>query len=135
MEAGAVVDEFEIPGMGQVVARHTRTKTPDGGVTWACTFTVVASGVSDLAVVHRLSAPSLAEARRSVRQAVEFLTGHTPLGPEAPDPARPEALPPTRPPRNRRATDRDDAGRVPDFNTLVDGAPRFPVFDFSRPEP
>jgi hypothetical protein len=38
-------------------------------------FTVVASGNSDLAVVHRLSAPTLAEARRSVRHAVEFLAG------------------------------------------------------------
>jgi hypothetical protein len=40
-------------------------------------FTVVASGNSDLAVVHRLSAPTLAEARRSVRHAVEFLAGRS----------------------------------------------------------
>jgi hypothetical protein len=38
-------------------------------------FTVIASGNADLAVVHRLSAPTLAEARRSVRHAVEFLAG------------------------------------------------------------
>lgn len=69
-----MVDEFDLPGIGQVVARHTRMKTPEG-VTWACMFTVVASGNADLAVVHRLSAPSLAEARRSVRNAVEFLAG------------------------------------------------------------
>ena len=56
-----------MPGIGQVVARHTRTRTPDGGVTWACMFTVVADGASDLAVVHRLSAPTLAEARRKGR--------------------------------------------------------------------
>jgi hypothetical protein len=74
VEAGAVVDEFDLPGIGQVVARHTRMKTPEG-VTWACMFTVVASGNADLAVVHRLSAPSLAEGRRSVRNAVEFLAG------------------------------------------------------------
>jgi hypothetical protein len=82
VEAGAVVDEFDLPGIGQVIARHTRIKTADAD-TWACMFTVVASGNSDLAVVHRLSAPSLAEARRSVRNAVEFLAGrpvtNTPL--------------------------------------------------------
>jgi hypothetical protein len=75
VEAGAVVDEFDLPGIGAVVARHIRTKTPDGGVTWACMFTVVAPGTSDLSVVHRLSAPTLAEGRRSVRHAVEFLAG------------------------------------------------------------
>jgi hypothetical protein len=74
VEAGAVVDEFDLPGIGQVVARHTRMKTADAD-NWACMFTVVASGNSDLAVVHRLSAPTLAEARRSVRNAVEFLAG------------------------------------------------------------
>lgn len=74
VEAGAVVDEFDLPGIGQVVARHTRTKTADA-VTWACMFTVVAAGDSQLAVVHRLSAPTLAEARSSVRHAVEFLAG------------------------------------------------------------
>jgi len=42
---------------------------------WACTFTVVAPGNSDLSVVHRLTAPSLAEARRGVRNATEFLAG------------------------------------------------------------
>ena len=76
VEAGAVVDEFDLPGIGQVVARHTRTKTADT-VSWACMFTVVASGNSDLAVVHRLSAPTLAEGRRSVRHAVEFLAGRS----------------------------------------------------------
>jgi hypothetical protein len=74
VEAGAVVDEFDLPGIGQVVARHTRLRASDADG-WACMFTVVASGNSDLAVVHRLSAPTLAEARRSVRHAVEFLAG------------------------------------------------------------
>jgi hypothetical protein len=74
VEAGAVVDEFDLPGIGQVVARHTRIRTADAD-TWACMFTVVASGNAELAVVHRLSAPTLAEARRSVRNAVEFLAG------------------------------------------------------------
>jgi hypothetical protein len=82
VEAGAVVDEFDLPGIGRVVARHTRTKTADV-VSWACMFTVVASGDSQLAVVHRLSAPTLAEARSSVRHAVEFLAGRA--GNVAPD--------------------------------------------------
>jgi hypothetical protein len=76
VEAGAVVDEFDLPGIGQVVARHTRLRASESDG-WACMFTVVASGNSDLAVVHRLSAPSLAEARRSVRHAVEFLAGRS----------------------------------------------------------
>ncbi|MGH8891540.1 MAG: hypothetical protein ACRDV3_17485 [Acidothermaceae bacterium] len=75
VEAGAVVDEFDLPGIGHVVARHTRTRTPDGGVTWACMFSIAAPGTSDLSVVHRLSAPNLAEGRRSVLHAVEFLSG------------------------------------------------------------
>jgi hypothetical protein len=82
VEAGAVVDEFDLPGIGQVVARHTRMKTGDD-VSWACMFTVVASSNADLAIVHRLSAPTLAEARRSVRHAVEFLAGRTVASPLA----------------------------------------------------
>jgi hypothetical protein len=76
VEAGAVVDEFDLPGIGQVVARHTRLRASESEG-WACMFTVVASGNADLAVVHRLSAPTLAEARRSVRHAVEFLAGRS----------------------------------------------------------
>lgn len=76
VEAGAVVDEFDLPGIGQVVARHTRLRASESDG-WACMFTVVASGNADLAVVHRLSAPTLAEARRSVRHAVEFLAGRS----------------------------------------------------------
>lgn len=81
VEAGAVVDEFDLEGIGRVVARHARTKDDDG-VVWACMFTVVATGNSDLAIVHRLSANSLAEARRSVRQAVEFLAGRAAAAPK-----------------------------------------------------
>jgi len=134
VEAGAVVDEFELPGIGQVVARHSRTRTPDGGVTWACMFTVVADGAADLAVVHRLSAPSLAEGRRSVRHAVEFMTGRAMVGPATVGPDKPDAPAVDAPAvkfnatnhPSRRATDRrrddlrrDDASRVP----------RIPVFD------
>jgi hypothetical protein len=87
VEAGAVVDEFDLPGIGQVVARHTRTKTADT-VSWACMFTVVASSDSQLAVVHRLSAPTLAEARASVRHAVEFLAGRAATATPARGPSR-----------------------------------------------
>lgn len=105
MEAGAVVDEFDLPGIGQVVARHTRLRASDSDG-WACMFTVVASGNSDLAVVHRLSAPTLAEARRSVRHAVEFLAGRSGVSTKT-DP------------------NRSDMNRivVPAFPTLVDRAP------------
>jgi hypothetical protein len=138
VEAGAVVDEFELVGIGQVVARHTRTKTPDGGVTWACMFTVVANSASDLAVVHRLSAPSLAEARRSVRQAAEFLASRAmyapPSVPSVPSGSSGSSVPsapsvtPAGPPR-RRATDRRAE--------LTAQAPSVPVFDlpsFGLPE-
>jgi hypothetical protein len=117
VEAGAVVDEFAMPGIGQVVARHTRTRTPDGGVTWACMFTVIADGASDLAVVHRLSAPTLAEARRNVRNSIEFMVGRAmgaPAFESSGTSVSPSGLP------RRRATDKlsDDGG-----------APRIPVFD------
>ncbi len=105
VEAGAVVDEFDLPGIGQVVARHTRLRASDSDG-WACMFTVVASGNSDLAVVHRLSAPTLAEARRSVRHAVEFLAGRSGVSTKT-DP-------------NRSDTKRIV---VPAFPTLVDRAP------------
>jgi hypothetical protein len=115
VEAGAVVDEFAMAGIGQVVARHTRTRTPDGGVTWACMFTVVADGASDLAVVHRLSAPTLTEARRNVRNAIEFMAGRAMT-----------AAPPVEPatPPRRRATD-----KLSDKLSDDVGVPRIPVFD------
>ena len=151
VEAGAVVDEFDLPGIGQVVARHSRTRTPDGGATWACVFTVVATGTSDLSVVHRLSAPTLAEGRRSVRHAVEFLAGRgiapvrseqSGVGGDRPD-AGPstDALPAGQirvgsmhP--SRRATDRggsvgvrDTGARGTQFRPLVDSLPRTPTFE------
>lgn len=110
VEAGAVIDEFDLRGVGQVVARYVRTKAPDGSVRWACTFTVVALGTTDLAVVHRLSASSLAEARRSVRHAVEFLAGRAPATPE---------------PRDQPA----DRYRTAARRRQADLAPRIPVFD------
>ncbi len=76
VEAGAVIDEFEIADVGDVVVRYIRTRTSEGS-SWECMFTVVAAGVGDLAIVHRLHAPTLADARRGVRQAVEFLAGRS----------------------------------------------------------
>jgi hypothetical protein len=143
VEGGAVVDEFELPGIGHVVARHTRTRTPDNGVTWACIFTVMTTGASDLAVVHRLSAPSLADGRQAVRHAVEFLAGRavqstavtSSPGPQGPAAGAPRALMPITPrsPR-RRATDvrRRDAEheRTPiPAGPLSADVPRIPVFD------
>jgi hypothetical protein len=118
VEAGAVVDEFAMSGIGQVVARHTRTRTPDGGVTWACMFTVVADGASDLAVVHRLSAPTLAEARRNVRNAIEFMAGRAMTTAWSSEPTSTPS--PLSPPPLRRATDKRPNGV---------SAPRIPVFD------
>jgi hypothetical protein len=100
VESGAVVDEFELSGIGHVVARFTRVKTAES-VTWACMFTVVAPGNSDLAVVHRLGAPSLAEARRSVRHAVEFLAGRA-AGADVPAAWRPPAFQKTEYPNVRQ---------------------------------
>jgi hypothetical protein len=139
VEAGAVVDEFDLPSIGHVVARHTRTKTPDGGVTWACMFSVAAPGTTDLSVVHRLSAPTLAEGRRSVLHAVEFLAGRalTPLQAEPRQPGqpatsvhghRPDGFRPA-----RRATDVRPEAAPPanshEFTPLVGATPRPPAFD------
>lgn len=119
VEAGAVVDEFDLPGIGHVVARHTRARTADGAITWACMFSVAAPGTADLSVVHRLSAPSLTEARRSVRNAVEFLAGRAlpPLQPAA-VPVHPAAGPMT-------GARRSDAGyeQTP-VGTIRPGRPR-----------
>ncbi len=111
VEAGAVVDEYELPEIGQVVARYSRTVTPDG-VNWACMFTVVASGVGDLALVHRLAAPTLAEARRCVRHAIEFmaargLSAHlagsrTPTDTNNSEPTPADAMPWTADPRGNQ---------------------------------
>jgi hypothetical protein len=134
LEAGAVVEEFELPGVGHVVARHTRTRT-SGGDTWACLFSIVAEGVSDLSVVHRLSAPSLPEARRSVRHAAEFLAGRALAGEPAgqtvidrpgtvvvgPDGRTPERVPDRRS-SDRRATDDLGVPRIPVFGLPADGS-------------
>jgi hypothetical protein len=75
--AGGVEEDFALPEGGFVAVRYERS---DHG--WRAEFTVRTPGVDDLAVVHRLIAPTLAEARRLVPAAVAFLRG------EPVDPAR-----------------------------------------------
>jgi hypothetical protein len=125
VEAGAVVDEFDLPGIGQVIARHTRTKTADA-VSWACMFTVVASGDSQLAVVHRLSAPTLAEARSSVRHAVEFLAGRAANVGPGHVPSRRSSDPlPVVPAQGRDAE--HSGGTVPVFRLPTERSPADPL--------
>jgi len=83
-------------------------------------FTVVADGASDLAVVHRLSAPTLAEARRNVRSAIDFMAGRAMTASPGSAPASRSAPSSESVGPRRRATDKqpDDVG-----------VPRIPVFD------
>ena len=70
LEAGAVVDEIDVPGVGVVPVRVERC--PAG---WMATFEVRDPATSDLAVMHKLVAPTYREAKASVPQAVAFLLG------------------------------------------------------------
>lgn len=70
IDSGAVCEEFDAAGAGVVCVRYERC--PAG---WSARFTVRDPDVSELAVVHRLVAPSLREARRAVPAAVAFLRG------------------------------------------------------------
>ncbi len=120
-------------GIGHVVARHTRTRTPDGGVSWACMFTVVADGASDLAVVHRLSAPTLAEARRNVRSAIEFMACRAMAGSPSPSLSLSPEGRPSLPPR-RRATDKGPGDVSAPHIPVFDLPPLYPVDD-DKPSP
>lgn len=68
--AGGVEEDFALPKGGVVAVRYERA---DEG--WRAEFTVRTPGADDLAVVHRLIAPTLAEARRLVPAAVAFVLG------------------------------------------------------------
>jgi hypothetical protein len=70
LDAGAIVDELDVVGVGAVTARLSRC--PAG---WEASFEVRDPAVGDLAVVHRLVAPTLGEARTAVPRAVRFLLG------------------------------------------------------------
>ena len=70
---GAICDVVEGPGGMRTEVRLARC--PSG---WQATFEVTSPDVPDVAVVHRLVAPTLAEAKVAVPQAIAFLLG-TPI--------------------------------------------------------
>ena len=70
LEAGLVVEEIDLGPGDSVLATYARH---DDG--WLAEFTVRAPEVDDLAVVHRLTAPTLAAARRAVPPAAAYLAG------------------------------------------------------------
>jgi hypothetical protein len=67
---GAIVDEVDVDGVGAVPVRFTRCEAG-----WQAAFELNDPSVSDLAVVHRLVASTLREARALVPQAASFLLG------------------------------------------------------------
>ena len=78
LDAGMIVDEIHLEGIGRLTARYSRD-----GEGWTASFTLAADGVDDLAVCHRLAAPTLADARRAVPLAAAFLSGEALDGPSA----------------------------------------------------
>jgi hypothetical protein len=70
IEAGAIVDTLDLEDLGILTARYSRGL--DG---WTATFSLSAAGDDDLAICHRLVAPTLADARRAVPLAAAFLAG------------------------------------------------------------
>lgn len=70
LAGGALQEDVAVDCAGLVSVRYA--KCNDG---WSAEFTVTASGVEDLEVVHRFTAPTLSEARRMVPPAVAFLHG------------------------------------------------------------
>ena len=70
LTAGTVVEDVDVERCGAVSVTYRRV---DDG--WTAEFEVAAQTVADLTVTHRLSAPSLAAARRLVPAAVAFLAG------------------------------------------------------------
>jgi hypothetical protein len=70
LDAGAIVDTVDLEDLGVLSARYSRGL--DG---WTATFSLTASGHDNLAICHRLVAPTLADARRAVPLAAAFLAG------------------------------------------------------------
>jgi hypothetical protein len=70
LEAGGIVDEITTDDGHQVTVRYERCP-----VGWQAAFELKHPDAGDLAVVHRLVADSLAEARAAVPSAVNFLMG------------------------------------------------------------
>ena len=71
LAAGAIVDEMTVDGVGVVPVRFNRC--PAG---WQVTFELRDPAVGDLAVQHKLVAPSLREAKAAVPRAAAYLLGH-----------------------------------------------------------
>jgi hypothetical protein len=70
LEAGGIVDELNLDDDLCVAVRFERC--PAG---WQASFSLSHPQVADLTVLHRLVAPSLAEARTAVPAAVVYLLG------------------------------------------------------------
>jgi hypothetical protein len=73
LEAGGIVDELDLDEDLLLPVRYERC--PAG---WQASFSLDHPQVADLTIVHRLVAPSLAEARTAVPAAVTYLLG-TPI--------------------------------------------------------
>ena len=70
MRSGGVEEDLDVRGVGRVSVRYQRC--PAG---WQATFSIEAPAPAELALVHRLVADSLTEARRMVPSAAQFLLG------------------------------------------------------------
>jgi hypothetical protein len=70
LESGGIVEDVAIDGDLSLAVRFERCP-----VGWQASFSLSHPAVDDLAVVHRLVAPSLGEARSAVPPAVIFLLG------------------------------------------------------------
>jgi len=79
LNAGAIVDELQLEGIGLLNARYSRDA--DG---WTATFRLTTGeGEDELTVCHRLVAPTLGDARRAVPLAAAFLAGEALEDPRA----------------------------------------------------
>jgi hypothetical protein len=70
LAAGSIVDELVVDGVGVLPVKFARC--PAG---WQVTFELCDPAVPGLAVVHRLVAPTLKDARASVPRAAAYLLG------------------------------------------------------------
>jgi hypothetical protein len=73
LDAGAIVDEVTLADGFVCSVRYERCAAG-----WQAAFELSHPEVDDLSVVHRLVSDTLAEAKSSVPQAIEFLRG-TPI--------------------------------------------------------
>jgi hypothetical protein len=70
LDGGAIVDDVVVDGDEVVTVRFRRCTAG-----WQAEFEVRHVSIGDLAVVHRLVAPSLADAKVAVPQAIRYLLG------------------------------------------------------------